>query len=333
MEEFNHDNIDLFYYHSTDFDITRIYSIINNGILSSSMAKDKNLPFYHRNYINSSSGENFISISMFSRTFWHHFHLRNELYENSANKVTFILNGNIKALEKQKYKKANTYREYHVENIVHKNDILGIVIRKCDIDKNVLDIPFKLNYSNQEGVIKKCFDTINFLKEVHNYEHDITKLYIYLGKFLELKVFDKEEKEILNDISKWMQIYIYKAYREILKKDNLTFRDLLNLYVKEIPIYIMNRYDIREISEESKLLSTAKEKFKQTHSFEYPKLKKEDIVRMKKEEKFALESAKLEMELSKSDANIYLDGYEGPLTYEGYKIKEKVLKLKNEYNL
>ena len=104
MDLFSYDNIDLFYYHSTDIDVTRFYSIIKYGILSAAMAKENNLSYYHRNYINSSCKNNYISVSHFSRTLWHHFHLQNELYDSSINKITFVLRGTIDALDKQHYK-------------------------------------------------------------------------------------------------------------------------------------------------------------------------------------------------------------------------------------
>ena len=239
MPEFNFDNIDLFYYHSTDFDITRIYSILKYGILSSNQIKEKNISYYHRNYINASCKEDYVSVSHFPRTFWQYYRLQNELYDNSSNKITFVLNGRINAEDKKFYNNKYKYtNERHVKDGILLNDIIGILIREVDCNKSIDKILVFKEHSDFEGLIKRYFDIIDFFKEVHNYKINIDSLYCLSGKLIKAKVYNEDYKVILEEINEFMKRAIESAYKNILNIDNPTLKNILMLYSNNIPIYV-----------------------------------------------------------------------------------------------
>lgn len=330
MQKFCFDNIDLFYYHSTHIDIVRFYSILKYGILSSNMAKERNLPYYHRNYINASCKNDYISVSHFPRTIWHYFHIKNELYDNTANKITFVLNGSIDALEKQHYKNKYKYtNERHVLNCIEREDILGVVIREHDINKKIKDIPFYLKNSHFDDSIKKCFDSILFLKNIHGYKADTNELYSHIGRLMESKLLNLYDyTNQIEQLQIYMQNYISDAYSSVLNIEDPTLQDILALYSKDISMYVMTKYDIQPISNIENLIRTEKDKYNEEYPYrEYQKISQKELSRLRQKELLSLERTKLEAEMCESDKQIFCDGYAGPLTKEGNKVKEKIIKL------
>ena len=331
MQKFCFDDIDLFYYHSIDIDITRFYSILKYGILSSNMAKKNHVPYYHRNYINASCKNDYISVSHFSRTLWQYFHIKNELYENSAYKITFVLNGRIQAKEKQHYKNKYKYtNERHVFHCIQKEDIIGMIIRERDINKKIKDIPFRLKNSHFDGAIKKCFDNIQFLKDIHGYETDISKLYYLIGKLMESKMLDLHDyNNQIKQIQIYMQNYISDAYSSILHMNEPSLQDILALYSKDMPMYVMTRYDLQPIQNMENLIQSEKDKYNEMYPYrEYQKVSQKELSRLKQKELLSLEKTKLEATMRESDTQIFCDHYIGPLTEEGNQIKEKILQIK-----
>lgn len=63
MANFNIDNIDLFYYHSVAF--SKCASILKHGIVSATKTQELGLTNFHRNYINASCRDDYISINHF----------------------------------------------------------------------------------------------------------------------------------------------------------------------------------------------------------------------------------------------------------------------------
>lgn len=324
--KFNHDTIDYFYYHSTDIDVTRLYSILKYGIMSANYIKENNIPYYHRNYMNSSCKNSHVSISHFPMTLWRYFKMENELYDSSSNKITFILNGNIDAGRKISYRKQKYTNERHVENGIKKEDIEGIVIRKVDAFKQIENIEFNLNMTDFNGVLKKIFDTILFFKEIHNYESNIDELYMLIGKLMENKIYKTSSKEISREISLYMQNYLKEAYKNILNKKEVILLDIIKLY-SDIPIYVMTKYDIKEEKDVENLICSAKEKYNIDYpNREYIQISKEERRKILEERKRYYENAKLESQMIESDLRIYYDGYQGPLTESGHDIAVKVYK-------
>lgn len=81
MNEVAYENIDLFYYHSIDFDFSRLFSILNNGIVSEKAAREENVQYYYRNYTNSSCRNDYVSVSHFPNTVFRYYNLENELFD------------------------------------------------------------------------------------------------------------------------------------------------------------------------------------------------------------------------------------------------------------
>lgn len=331
MDNFCFDNIDLFYYHSTDIDFSRLYSIINSGIVSKNHVLKQNVSYYHRNYVNSSSKDDYVSVSTFCNPIFQYYHLKNELYERSRNKIIFVIDRNIDALTKQSYyRRGVDTPERHIKNFIDIKNIVGIVIRKIDYEKSIKDIPFIMDYSDFNGTIKKCFDTINFFEQVHNYKKDITELYCMFGMLLENKVLEKEESDnIIYNIKIYMENYIFNAYEYILKIKNPKLKDVIHLYVNSFNIYVMNKFDIKKEEELDKLVENEEEIFHKKYPLaQFKRVSKKEIVELKKDKKIRISQAILEMQMRISDQNIYIDNYHGPLTNESEKIKEKILAMK-----
>lgn len=325
--KFNHDTIDYFYYHSTDIDVTRLYSILKYGIMSANKIKENNIPYYHRNFISSSCKDSHVSVSHFPMTLWRYYKMKNELYDSSANKITFILNGNIDATDKIAYKKQKYTNERHVENGIKKEDIEGIVIRKVDAFKQIENIEFNLNLTDFNGVIKKIFDTILFFKEIHNYEQNIDELYILIGKLMENKIYKISLKEISKEISLYMQNYLKIAYENILNKENINLLDIIKLY-SDVPIYVMTKYDVKEVENIDDLVCTAKEGYENDYpNKEYVVISKKERERIKEEKKKDLEKIKLSLQMCESDLKIYNNEMQGPMTKEGIKILKQIRKI------
>ena len=322
--EFNFDNIDYFYYHSTDFDVTRIYSIMKYGIMSQDFINYYKIPYYHRNFIHSSCKNRYISASHFPLSIWKYYKIDNELYSYSSNKITFIIDGKINAEDKKYYKKPNYTNERHVKTGIRKTDIKGIVIRKVDATKKIDEIPFNLNLTSYDGMLKKIFDTILFFKDVHDYQSNIDDLYVLIGKLTMIKLYNEDKKTIISQISKYMVNYISRAYKSILKKDDLNLLDIINLYC-DIPIYVMTKYDIKKQDQIQELITSAKEKFELTYdNIEYKSISYQERKKKNKKKQQELEIIKMSSQMNEGDLKIFNNEIQGPMTKEGIKILRKI---------
>ena len=252
MMQLTYDDIDLFFYHAIDIDFYRMHSIIQNGILSQKAIIDKNIPFYYRNYTHSSTRNEYISISQFSRTFFHHYKLKNELYESSANKITFVINGYIEAKEKQHCKKKGVFTtEQHVYYEIKKEDIYGLVIRKIDAQKKIMDIGFNYKFTSIDYFENKVLSTINFYESVFGFFDSKNKFYYLIGNLRELIFLRKDTSELIKMISEEMRKSIYETLKIILDNENPTLEDAVVYFNNnELPIYIMNHYDIQPLGTE-----------------------------------------------------------------------------------
>lgn len=320
MNKLSYDNIDFFYYHSTDFDFTRFYSILNNGILSKKAATEKNINFYYRNYTHSSSKDEYISVSHFPLTFLRYYKIENELYDFNRNKICFALD-NIDATNKKYYRNRYKYtNERHVKDIIETNSIAGIIIREKDKDKLIKDIAFNHNFTDKSYLENKVFSIIYFYEEIFDIKCDKNKLYYLIGKLREARILNKEENSITEAITRFMNNYISDVFSKLLNIPNPTLIDVIR-YINNnrFQIYIMNRYDIKPDGYKLKTTDPRLERIKS--------LDNESLKEIKEKEKFDKKSMKFIKKLSNYGLDVYFNYSMGPLNEEDSKIVNEIKKL------
>ena len=322
MTEINYENIDLFYYHSIDFDFSRFISIISNGILSKKAAKDEGIRYYYRNYTHSSTGCEYISVNHFPRTLFRVYKMENELYDFNTNKICFILD-DIIPLEKQKYSYKYRYsNERHVHYKIEPAMIKGIVIREIDSKKSILDVSFNHKFTDEEYFEEKVFTTIKFYYETFGYFPNMNQIYYYIGKIREAKVYGYEPAEIYEQISKYMRLGINEIISKLVGIDKPTLLDAIKYFNNNTyPLYVMNRLDLEPIGID--LINT------------HPKIEelKRDgkITELRKKDELNKKILKLLKKMSPTGVDILYDYVSGPLEEYDSKILEEINELKLKY--
>lgn len=322
MTEINYENIDLFYYHSIDFDFSRFISIINHGILSMQAAIDMNIPYYYRNYTHSSTGCEYISVNHFPRTLFRVYKMDNELYDYNTNKICFILD-DIIPFEKQKYRSRYKYtNERHVHYKIDQNNIKGILIREIDSKKLLSDIAFNYKYTDEEYFERKVFTTIKYYSDMFGYFPNLNDIYHYMGKIREAKVYGFDVTGFYEQISNYMKIGINVIISKLIGIENPTLLDAIKYFNNNTyPIYLMNRFDLG-------LLGTDLIK---THP-RIEELKKENrITELRKKDELNKKVLKLLRKMSPTGVDIMYDYVYGPLKVDDNEVKEEIDELKLKY--
>ena len=101
------------------------------------------------------------------------------------------------------------------------------------VDENVLNselIATKLFYAHHSIVIdiRSIFKTIRFLKDYHKYDRNIDDIYKMVGVVSERLYMDNQDA--IDILESYFNMYLIRAYSSIINKDNITMRDLLDLY-------------------------------------------------------------------------------------------------------
>ena len=322
MAEINYENIDLFYYHSIDFDFSRFISIINHGILSSQAAIDMKLPYYYRNYTHSSTGNEYISVNHFPRSLFRVYKMDNELYDYNTNKICFILDDVI-PLEKQKYRSKYQYtNERHVHYKINQTDIKGILIREIDAKKLIVDIAFNYKYTDEDYFERKVFTTIKYYSDNFGCFPNLNDIYHYIGKIREAKVYGYDVTGIYEQISRYMKISINEIISKLTNIKNPTLLDTIKYFNNNTyPIYTMNRFDLEPIGTD--LIKT------------HPKIeelkREKKITELRKKDELNKKILKLLKKMSPTGVDIMYDYVYGPLEEYDNKIKEEINELKLKY--
>ena len=188
--EFDYDTIDYFYYHSTDIDVTRLYSILKYGIMSSKSIKENNIPYYHRNFISASCKESHISVSHFPASLWRYYKIEN--IEFNLNMTDF--NGVLKKI----FDTILFFKEVH--NYEQNIDELYILIGKLMKNKT-----YKISSKEISKEISLYMQNYlkNAYKNILNKENinllDIIKLYSDVPIYVMTK-YDIKEEDNINDL-------------------------------------------------------------------------------------------------------------------------------------
>ena len=319
MANISYENIDLFYYHSIDIDFSRLFSIINNGIVSKMAAIDEQLKYYYRNYTHSSTKDEYISVNHFPRTIFRYYKIENELYDFNTNKISFVID-DIIPLEKQSYKNRYNYtNERHVHYKINSQEIKGILLREIDANKKLSEIEFNHNFTDQEYFENKVFTTINFFVDVFGTFGNTTKLYYLIGRFREAKICNKPTEIIIELISREIRNNINLVLSSMLKIENPTLLDVVNYFNNgKYPIYLMNRFDIKLAGLELSHTDARIEDFKKTNV---------SAKEMRQKEFFDKKSLKLLKKMSNYGLDIYYSYASGPFSLEDFEILEEVKKL------
>lgn len=318
----SYENIDLFYYHSIDFDFARFYSILNHGIVSKKAALDENVKYYYRNYTNSSAKDEYISISHFPQTIFRYYKIENELYEFNTNKICFILDiDDTKVLDKQAYKNRNKYtNERHVHYKIAPSDVKGILLRKIDASKKLSNIEFNSSFTDKSYFENKVFTIINFFVDNFGTFNNTDKIYYLIGKLREARIFGNDESVIIEMISREIKNNIRIVLSSALNIEDPTLLDVITYFNKgKYPIYIMNRYDIQLAGEKLATTDYRLERFKNNSTF--------TISEMKKKERIDKKTLKLLKKMTDAGLDIYYGYSIGPLTEEDAQIVKDIKKL------
>lgn len=322
MNEVAYENIDLFYYHSIDFDFSRLFSILNNGIVSEKAAREENVQYYYRNYTNSSCRNDYVSVSHFPNTVFRYYNLENELFDFNTNKIVFILNGEIDTLEKQYCRNRYHYtNERHVNYKINVKDIKGILLRECDLYKAISDVAFNYKYTDISYLEQKVFTTIEFYKNHFQNFFDEAKIYYLLGKFRYEQFLGNSGSEIVREIQLEILKGIKKSVGQVLKVDNPTVLDVTK-YINNgrYLIYAMNRFDIQEIGMKLRKIDSRTERFEEEYG--------EMALKAKSKGKIDKKVNNLLNKMTYSGSDIYFGYTQGPLVEDDDRLVKKILKMK-----
>ena len=316
INNISYENIDLFYYHSIDYDFSRFFSIINNGIVSKKVAIEEKLDYYYRNYTHASNRDNYVSVNHFPRTIFSYYKLENELYDFNKNKICFIID-DINALDKQFYKNHYKYtNERHVLNKINCEQIKGILLRDIDAHKKLNELKFNINFTDYQYLEKKVFNTVKFFINNYGQFANLDKLYYLMGKFSEAKTENRKDEVLIMLIARLITKSINECFSKILNKEEPIVLDVIKyLNNGKYPIYIMNKYDLKRDNEKlrtdnsitiknSKLIKEAEEKEQQNKKI-----------------------LKLLKKMSFSGVEIYYGYREGSFNEEDAKIYDEIQKL------
>lgn len=322
MDEISYENIDLFYYHAIDIDFFRLSSILEHGILSKEAASDLNIKYFYRNYTHASCKEQYISISHFPQTIFRYYRIQNELYDFNTNKITFILSGNLDALEKQSHKKRYHYtNERHISYRINPDDILGILIREIDANKLISDIAFNVKYTDKEFLEFKVFSTIHFFIDYFGSFGNIDTIYNLIGKLREAQITGSPDNDIIKKIVEEMRKRIHGILSIALDTKNPTLLDAIQYFNQNrYPIYLMNPYDIQKLGNPLRDSDPRIERLEK-----YTTITKSEF---RKKEATDKKIFKLLSKMSEDGCNIYFDYLSGPFTENDYKIVQKIKQLK-----
>lgn len=329
MAEIKYEDIDLFYYHSIDFDSSRFNSILDNGIVSKNKAKELGLKYYYRNYTHSSTRDDHISVNTFARTVLRYCQIENELYDYNTNKICFVIDGYINTCDKVSCNNRDEYtKEQHVKDIITTDQIKGILIRDCDSNKRLRDISLNIKFTDKSYFKSKIFTILSFYKSYFNDYSIPSKIYFLIGKYEELVLNNEDTTVIMESISRELQNSIADTLDRVLNKENSTLLDAIVFFNQgRYPLYIMNRFDIKPVGIELNQTDERLEKFRSRVDL--------PVSYFKKQKSLDKKEAKLRKQMTGSGVNI-LFGYEiGPLTEKDQEIVEKInkLRLENKTNL
>lgn len=320
MSTISYENIDLFYYHSIDFDFARFVSILQHGIVSCRAAKDEGIKYYYRNYTHSSARNDYISVNHFPRTVFRYAQVENELYDFNANKICFIID-DIDTLEKQACKNRTRYtNERHVHYKITTSEIKGILLREIDAKKRLSEISFNYQFTDKVYFEHKVFATINFFIDNFGTFGNIDKIYFLIGKLREAQISNMLDDILIELIAREMKNNINSVLSSVLEIDNPTLLEVISYFNNnQYPIYVMNKYDIQLAGIPLSNNDQRLEQFKiSCHS---------SISKIKQKEKLDKKSLKLLKQMSDTGLEIYYGYASGPLNKEDFEIIESIEKL------
>lgn len=320
MGVISYEDIDLFYYHSIDFDFARFFSILTNGIVSKKVAEESGLKYYYRNYTHSSARNEYISVSHFPRTIFRYYKIENELYDFNTNKICFIID-DVDVLEKQACNNRMRYtNERHVYDRIAPSKIKGILLRDIDAKKKLSEIPFNYKFTDKAYFENKVFITIAFFVDNYGMFTDIDTIYYLIGKLREAQICGFDDQVIIEEISRTMQNSISQVLRAVLGVEDPTLLDVIKYFNKGMyPIYVMNRYDIQLAGHD---LATTDSRLEQAYEHE-----NFSVSEMKQKEKSDKKRSGLLKKMTDVGLDIYHGYALGPLVKEDFLLVEEIRKL------
>lgn len=244
MENYNYNDNTLI--HTIGFDLYKLESILNNGILSQKEAKKKQIS-YSKNYY----GYNFDEYISLVRYLYVNFEDSNSVFVKSMPKGISFLIENQPFIYDQKEQYFNHSDEVFVKDKVDRRNIKGLLIPNKYQDYLLKDLPILPLKSTSYVNLKHCCDNIIKYLESYSYQVDYKTYNAILSEmYLTLELMKKEEDSSLledyNEVKYTLDDFIagevQKCFNKLLTKQDVTLMDAIN-YINnktlKLPLYFI----------------------------------------------------------------------------------------------
>lgn len=236
--------------HSVGFNVFKLESVFENGILSFNEATSKNI-VYARNYTGYNLDD---AISCVRVSYINPSILDSSYHKHIMHGVSLIIE-NTKFIYNKNERVIHNVDEVLVENSIDKNNIKGIIVPSnyenmllSEVDCLTLDSTSYVNVKNSCVFIYKYF-----LKYNYNLNKDLLNEYLnelYLTNNAIRECNEKEDyddlvvnfKEVVRELNDYLKEEIHNCFKKVLNKDEVTLLDAVNYLNKKY--YNLSIYDI-----------------------------------------------------------------------------------------
>jgi len=237
-------------FHGIGFDLIRLQKILDNGILSEQAASDKRVEII-KNY----GGYNLSdSISVGESPAINNTYTFGVFKNFIANGISFVIEGvsTFKAMKGEE-RDSGFIDEAFVYHSIPKKNIKGIMIPEKMLDIPLSKIPIGLSKMGHGYIDNRCRKIIKNLEEEYNFKADTSILEKLMAKKAELEEsnldyleLDAKTEKIFEQMDKFMQVYLSKAYSKKFNISNPTLKDiLLQIIPKGMNVYNSDGFPIQ----------------------------------------------------------------------------------------
>ncbi|MDD3101567.1 MAG: hypothetical protein PHE59_00235 [Patescibacteria group bacterium] len=236
-------------FHGVGFDLTRLRSILEKGILSEQAAQAKGLELT-RNFggYNLSDSVSVAESPAINNSFT--FGCFNNYIKGGISFV--IADEHAFKAPKGSSQDSGYLDEAFIKHEVERKNITGVMVPADLLDAPLADLPLNLAEMGYNYTDKRCKKIISDLETETGYRSDTTELEKLIEKKEELEnqeidyfEKDKQRKDIFAQMEKSMSQYVEQAFSQKLGIDHPTLKDVLKLYLpKSMKIYNSDGFDI-----------------------------------------------------------------------------------------
>lgn len=229
--------------HSVGFNIFKLESIFENGILSFNEAKDKNIN-YARNY----SGYNLNDTISCVRVSYINPNILNSSYHKHIVKDISLIIEDTKFIYNKNERIIHNVDEVLVENSIDKKNIKGLVIPSEYENTPLMELDYlTLDSTSYINIKTNCAFIFEYLRK-YNHAIDLSIVNEYLNELFltnnAIRVNDNKEdyddlvinfKEVVLELNDYLKKEIHKCFCKLLNKDDVTLIDAVE--------YLNNKYN------------------------------------------------------------------------------------------